>query len=90
MWFKYALTAVKMAVSTFRQRKRVVLSLENKLSTLDRIAKGEKATKVAGEFGIGNSVVTDLKKNESIENSIICLIDGESFCICSKVLTMKK
>ena len=63
--FKYALTAVKMVVSTCRQRKRVVLSLENKLSILDGIAKGEKATKVAGEFGIGNSMVTDLKKNES-------------------------
>ena len=49
-----------MAASTCRKHKRVVLSLENKLSILNRIAKGEKATKVAGEFGIGNSTVTDL------------------------------
>ena len=41
-----------------------VLSLANKLSTLDRLAKGEKATEVASEFGIGNSTVTDLKKKE--------------------------
>ena len=63
--FKYALTAVKMAASTCRKRKLVVLSLENKQSILDRIAKGEKVTEVASEFGIGNSTVTDLKKNES-------------------------
>ena len=66
MCFKYALTAVKMtAASTRRKRKRVVLSLENKLSILNRLAKGEKGTKVASEFGIGNSMVTDLKKKES-------------------------
>ena len=66
MCFKYALTAVKMtAASTRRKRKRVVLSLENKLSILNRLAKGEKGTKVASEFGIGNSTVTDLKKKES-------------------------
>ena len=46
-----------MAASTCRKCKRVVLSLENKLSILDRIAKGEKATRVASEFGIGNSTV---------------------------------
>jgi len=59
MRFKYALTAVKMAASTYRKCKRVVLLLENKLNI--RLAKGEKATKVASEFGIGNSTVTDLK-----------------------------
>ena len=41
---KYALTAVKMAASMCRKPKQVVLSLENKLSILNRLAKGEKAT----------------------------------------------
>ena len=59
------LTAVKIAASTRRKCKRVVLSLENKLSILNRLVQGEKGTKVAREFGIGNSTVTDLKKNES-------------------------
>ena len=88
MCFKYTLTAVKMAVSTRRQRKQVVLSLQNKLSILDRIAKGEKVTKVAGEFGIGNSMVTDLKKNESRIRSFVSSM--ESLSVCLKVLTMKK
>ena len=59
---------------------RVVLSLENKLSILDRLAKGEKATKVASEFDIGNSTVTDLK-----EISIVHLVDGESFCMFERM-----
>ena len=65
--FKYALTAVKMAASTCRKRKRVVLSLENKLCihVLDRFAKGERATNIASEFGIGNSTVKQLA-NSSI------------------------
>ena len=50
-----------MAASTRRKRKRVVPSLENKSSILNRLAKGKKGTKVASEFGIGNSTVTDLK-----------------------------
>ena len=74
MRFKYALTAVKMAASACKKRKRV-LSLENKLSILDRLAKGEKATKVASKFGIGKSTVTDLKESR------IRLVNGESFCM---------
>ena len=50
--FKCALTAVKIAASTCRKQKRGVLLLENKLSTLDRIAKGKRVTKVASELAI--------------------------------------
>ena len=56
--------------------------LENKLSILDRLAKGEKATKVASEFGIGNSTVTDLKKKESRIQSFVSSM--ESLSVCSK------
>ena len=77
MHFKYVLTAVKMAASMCRKRKRVVLSLENKL----RLAKGEKGTKVASEFGIGNSMVTDLKNESRIQSFISSM---ESLSVCSK------
>lgn len=40
------------------------MSLENKTVILDRLAKGERATKLATEFGVGNATITDLKKNE--------------------------
>ena len=63
-----------MATSTCRKHKRVVLSLENKLSIiLNRLAKNEKPTKIAKEFGIGNSTVTDIKESKY---SIIRINDG--------------
>ena len=80
--FKYLLTGLKMAASTCRKRKQVVLSLENKLSILNTLAKGEKATKVASEFGIGNSTVTDLKKEES--RIRLFVLSLESLSVCSK------
>ena len=43
-----------MAASTCKKCKQVVLSLENKLYILDRLAKGERATNIASEFSIGN------------------------------------
>lgn len=67
------------ASTTSRKRKRVVLSLENKICILDRLAEGERASKLATEFAIGNATVTDLKKNEA--NSIVRVVDGEYLSI---------
>ena len=47
------------------KRVRVVLSLENKLTILDRLAQGEIMTKLAKEYNIGNTTLTALEKNES-------------------------
>ena len=69
-----------MAASMCRKCEQVVLSLENKLSLLDRLAIGEKVTKVASEFGIGNSTVTDLKKKESRIRSFILSMESLSVC----------
>ena len=51
------------------------MSLENKICILDRLAKGERATKLATEFGIGNATVTDLKKNEAKIPSFVLSMD---------------
>lgn len=53
-----------------RKRKRVVLTLENKLSILDRVANSEKMTKLAKEFGVGNSTITDLKKESRFRSFV--------------------
>ena len=62
------------------QKTRVVLLLENKLCILNRPAMGEKATKPASEFGIGNSTVTDLLK-ESIIRSLLLTMEYLSVCL---------
>ena len=52
------------AQSVPKKRKRVVLTLENKLAILDRLKTGATQEKLASEYGIGRSTVGDLKKNE--------------------------
>ena len=47
-----------------RKRKRVVLTLEKKLSIVDRLKKGEKQEKLAAEHGVGRSTIGDIKKNQ--------------------------
>ena len=69
-----------MATSTCRKREQVVLSLENKLSILNRLAKGKRVTKIASEFGIGNSTMTDL--NTSSIRSFVSTM--ESLSVSSK------
>lgn len=49
------------------------------MNILDRLAKGEKAANLAREFGIGNSTVTDLKKNESTIRSFVSTMESLSF-----------
>ena len=48
------------------------------MSILNRLAKSEKGTKVGSEFGIGNSTVTDLKKNESRIRSLVSSMESLS------------
>ena len=66
------ITVYGMATGSCRKRKRVVLSLENKLAILDRLEKGETKTKLAKEFSVANSTLTGLKKNESKIREYLC------------------
>jgi len=45
------------------KRKRIVLSIEDKLSICTRTSKGEKPASLAREFGLGKSMVTDIPKS---------------------------
>ncbi len=44
------------------KRARKVISLSDKLRILERLEAGETASKLAKEYGIGNSTLTDIKK----------------------------
>lgn len=47
------------------KRKRVVLSIEQKLEVIKRFERGESASKLSNEFNIGIQTVRDLKKQKS-------------------------
>ena len=86
MRFKDALSAVKVAASTFRKCKQVVLLLYRKsiiylLKVIDtRLVEGEIVSKVASEF---DSMETDVK-NEVIVRLFISSM--ESFCAFERTL----
>ena len=54
--------ALVTKTKTNPERKRKVLSLEDKLTILDHMSKGERQVDLALEFGVGLSTVADLEK----------------------------
>ncbi|XP_015276635.1 PREDICTED: jerky protein homolog-like isoform X1 [Gekko japonicus] len=47
-----------------KKRKRTVLTFQSKIEIVERLEKGETATVLAEEFGIGKSTISQLKKNK--------------------------
>lgn len=47
------------------KRKHTTCTLKDKLEALKRLDKGESATKIASELGVGKATVTDWKKNRN-------------------------
>lgn len=48
-----------------QKRKKIVLSMQEKLNALRRLDKGETLQKVADDFGVGRRTVGDWRKNRS-------------------------
>ena len=44
------------------KRKRVCLNIQQKLRIIERLEAGEVGTKLAAEFNVGSSTITDIKK----------------------------
>ena len=63
-------TTAPVTVKAKPKRKRKVLSLEDKLTILDRMSKGERQVNLASEFGVGTSTVADLKKKGLIREFV--------------------
>ena len=52
------------SASTKKKRKRVVLTIEEKVKVLDMLDKSVSYSIIAEKFGIGKSTVSDLKKTK--------------------------
>lgn len=61
------------------KRKKVVMTMDKKLEALQRIDKGECLKKIAEEYGVGTSTVSDWKKNRiKIEEFCFKMISKDS------------
>ena len=47
-----------------KKRKQLVLTIEQKLSILGRLKKGEAQERISRDFGVGRSTIGDFKKAE--------------------------
>ncbi|XP_054709506.1 jerky protein homolog-like [Uloborus diversus] len=70
------------------KRKRVVLSLGDKGKILKRLKNNEAASKLAAEFGVGKSTISDIKKNEESIMKYLTGLESEQGSLDRK--SMKK
>ena len=54
-----------MAEPNKRKRKRIVLTIEDKLTFCETVRKGQSMTSVAQQFNVDKSTVHDIVKNEA-------------------------
>ena len=73
-----------------RKRKRVVLSIESKLTVLDSVAKGVGYSELCEKFGIGKSTITTLKRNEAKIHEFISSLESKSISGSQKVMRLAK
>lgn len=53
------------------KKKKVVITMDKTLETLNTIDNGESLKKTASEFGVGTSTVSDWKKNRIEKRSVV-------------------
>ena len=79
-----------MAVTRNRKWKRVVLSIESKLSVIDSVAKGVSYSELSEKFDIGKSTITNLK-NEAKIREVATTLESTSMPSASwKVMRLMK
>jgi hypothetical protein len=74
--------------SVSQKRKRVVLSIQQKLEIIEKLEKGHLVKVLAKDYGIGEQTVRDLKKKKNELISFACASDSSSGM--KKRKTMKK
>ena len=50
--------------SGVQKRKRKVLSIDTKLAILESLSKGVSQAKLAEQYGVGKSTISDIKRSE--------------------------
>ena len=73
--------------NTDRKRKRVVLSVESKLTVLDSVAKWVGYSELCEKFGIGKSTITTLEKEAKIRE-IASIVESKSISGSRKVMCL--
>lgn len=68
------------------KRKRVVLSLQDKVKIIESIKNGESGSKLAQIYGVGTSTISDIKKNSDSIMKFTCVLEKEDGSSQRKVM----
>ena len=72
------------------KRKRNALTLETKLSILDKLLEGASQSRLTSEYGVGKSTITDLKKNESKLHEFVSTAESQGVSSSRKIMRLAK
>lgn len=60
-------------------RKRVVLTMKEKVDIIARLKKGETGRELAEKYGVGTSTISDIKKNADSITRYVNNLDDDYF-----------
>ncbi|XP_054281171.1 jerky protein homolog-like [Macrosteles quadrilineatus] len=70
------------------KRKRVVLSVSDKLKILEQLKKGASGSSLAREYGVGNATISDIKKKSESITKFARVLDSEDGSLHRKTMKM--
>ncbi|XP_067120113.1 jerky protein homolog-like [Centruroides vittatus] len=68
--------------------KLVVLSVSDKLKIIDQLKSGASRLSLAGEYGVGKTTITDIKKNSDAIKKFASVFDSEDGSLHRKTMKM--
>ncbi|XP_023237333.1 jerky protein homolog-like, partial [Centruroides sculpturatus] len=70
------------------KRKRVVLSVSDKLKIIDQLKCGASGSSLARKYGVGNATISDIKKNSNAIKKFASVLDSEDGSLHRKTMRM--
>ena len=76
--------------SGVQKRKRKVLSIDTKLAILESLSKGVSQAKLAEQYGVGKSTISDIKRSEQKVKEYASTLDSQGESTSRKVMRLAK
>lgn len=80
--------AVVVPFAMASKRKRIVLSVSDKLKIIDQLKNGASGSSLAREYGVGQATISDIKKNSDAITKFASLLDSEDGSLHRKTMKM--
>ena len=83
-------SSIVASSSGVQKRKRKVLSIDTKLALLESLSKGVSQAKLAEQYGVGKSTISDIKRSEQKVKEYASTLDSQGVSTSRKVMRLAK